>query len=63
MKRNFVKTLEQARHHNEAPFPREEYAARLKRIRQLMADDNVDLLFLTSPESLFYVSGFQCEWY
>ncbi len=28
-----------------------------------MEREGVDLLFLTSPESLYYVSGFQCEWY
>jgi Xaa-Pro aminopeptidase len=28
-----------------------------------MADDAIDLLWLSAPESLFYVSGYTCEWY
>ena len=63
MKRNFLKALREAPSHKEVPFPREEYQGRLDRIRLGMADAGVDMLFLTSPESLFYVSGFQCEWY
>ena len=51
---NCVPDLEQA-------FPREEYQARLSRIRERMAGENIDLLFLTSPEAINYVSGYQCE--
>jgi Xaa-Pro aminopeptidase len=47
----------------EHAFPREEYDARLTRIRERMARDRIDLLFLTAPESINYVSGYQCEWY
>ena len=47
----------------EHPFPREEYQARLTRIRERMSRESIDLLFLTSPEAMNYVSGFQCEWY
>ena len=47
----------------ELAFPKEEYRARLGRIRERMARDKIDLLFLTAPESLNYVSGYQCEWY
>jgi Xaa-Pro aminopeptidase len=47
----------------EHPFPPEEYRARLERIRARMAKDRIDTLFLTAPESLNYVSGYQCEWY
>ena len=47
----------------ELAFPPEEYRARLTRIRERMARDDIDLLFLTSPEAMNYVSGYQCEWY
>lgn len=63
MKRNLQRALERAEEHKEVPFPAEEYASRIERIRAEMERARVDLLFLTAPESLFYVSGFQCEWY
>ena len=63
MKRNFETALSEAAAHKEVPFPAEEYEKRLARIRAAMADAEIDLLFLTAPESLYYVSGFQCEWY
>jgi Xaa-Pro aminopeptidase len=47
----------------DVPFTREEYRDRLTRVRTRMATDRIDLLYLTSPESLFYVSGYACEWY
>ena len=47
----------------EVPFEEEEFAGRLQRIRAAMAGAGIDCLFLTSPESLYYVSGFQCMWY
>lgn len=28
-----------------------------------MADEKIDLLYLMAPESMFYVSGYTCEWY
>lgn len=47
----------------EVPFSRAEYRERLTRIRTRMAADGLDVLYLTSPESLCYVSGYTCEWY
>ena len=47
----------------EVPFSEEEFAGRLRRIRAAMAAARIDCLFLTSPESLYYVSGYQCMWY
>ena len=47
----------------EVPFGEEEFAARLERIRGAMAAAGIDCLFLTSPESLYYVSGYLCMWY
>ena len=47
----------------EVAFSREEYAERLTRIRKAMAAAKIDCLFLTSPESMYYVSGYRCMWY
>ena len=47
----------------EVPFDEEEFAGRLQRIRAEMARAGIDCLFLTSPESLYYVSGYLCMWY
>ena len=63
MKANFEAALAIAPQHKEVPFPDKEYENRLNRIRHLMEASGIGLLFLTSPESLYYVSGFQCEWY
>ena len=48
---------------SEVPFSKEEFANRLDRIRASMAKSGIDCLFLTSPESMYYVSGFICMWY
>jgi len=47
----------------EIPFSLAEYRARLDRIRGLMERDGIDLLYLSAPESMYYVSGYQAEWY
>ncbi len=47
----------------EQPFSDEEFANRLTRIRQAMAETKIDCLFLSSPESMYYVSGYMCMWY
>jgi len=47
----------------ELAFTQDEYDERLTRIRQRMAADGIDLLWLMAPESLYYVSGYKCEWY
>ena len=47
----------------EQPFSDEEFANRLIRIRQAMAEANIDCLFLSSPESMYYVAGYVCMWY
>ena len=53
----------QARAEPEVPFDETEFAGRLRRIRAAMARARIDCLFLTSPESLYYASGYQCMWY
>jgi Xaa-Pro aminopeptidase len=47
----------------ELAFSLEEFQHRLQRIRARMEDDNIDVLWLMAPESLYYVSGYKCIWY
>jgi len=47
----------------ELPFSRAEYKPGLKKIQAFVSSSRIDLLFLSSPESLFYVSGYRTEWY
>lgn len=45
------------------PFPPAEYRARLDKVRKAMTASKIDLLFVASPESLYYLSGYQALWY
>lgn len=47
----------------EVPFSLAEYAERLRRVREGMRERQIDLLYLSAPESLHYLSGYQSEWY
>jgi Xaa-Pro dipeptidase len=47
----------------EAPFSLDEYRERLDRVRAIMEREGIDLLYLGTPESMFYLSGYQAEWY
>jgi Xaa-Pro aminopeptidase len=47
----------------EAPFSLAEYRDRLQRVRKEMARRRIDLLYLSSPESMYYLSGYQAIWY
>jgi Xaa-Pro aminopeptidase len=47
----------------EVPFPVEEYDARLKKVQARMAKDDIEVLFVSAPEGINYLSGYQCEWY
>jgi len=47
----------------ELGFTREEFQSRLDAVRARMAAERIDLLWLMAPESLYYVSGYTCEWY
>jgi Xaa-Pro dipeptidase len=47
----------------EVPFSVTEYRERLSRVREIMARKKINLLFLSAPASLFYISGYQAEWY
>ena len=45
------------------PFSKEEYKRRLSRVRELMAIEKIELLFVTSPESMCYLHGYEARWY
>ena len=45
------------------PFSAEGYASRLARIKAEMVARDIDLLIVSAPEGLNYVSSFLCEWY
>jgi Xaa-Pro aminopeptidase len=47
----------------ELPFSLEEYANRLTSVRQRMAEANIDVLYLTAPESMYYLTGYRACWY
>ncbi|MET3289216.1 UNVERIFIED_CONTAM: Xaa-Pro aminopeptidase [Brevibacillus sp. OAP136] len=47
----------------ELAFPILEYKNRLNKIRKAMAEQNIDLLYITNPENLYYVSGYSAAWY
>ena len=47
----------------EVPFSEEEFSNRLTRVRESMAERGIDCLFLTSPESMYYIAGYICMWY
>lgn len=47
----------------EVAFPREEYARRLELVRRRMADAGLDLLYVTNPDHICWLSGYQAEWF
>lgn len=45
------------------PFPQEEYDNRLANAKKIMREKGVEMLLLTSPEALYYFSGYKLSWY
>jgi len=45
------------------PFPRSEFKERLARLKAAMRSKGLDMVFLSSPESMYYISGYRNEWY
>ncbi len=45
------------------PFPPMEYRNRVNKIRKKMYESGIDMLYLTSPESMYYVTGLNMVWY
>jgi Xaa-Pro aminopeptidase len=60
---NKERTLSLGRPQPEIAFPREEYDRRLEVVRHNMSRAGVDLLYVTMPDHLCYVSGYQAEWF
>jgi Xaa-Pro dipeptidase len=48
---------------SELPFTMEEYATRLANVRRVMAARSIDILLVTSPENMFYLTGYQTTGY
>ena len=44
-------------------FSRDEYRERLRRVREILTDREIDLLYVTSPPNLFYLTGYELIWY
>ena len=47
----------------EVAFSREEYGRRLNLVRRRMADASIDLLYVTNPDHICWLSGYQAEWF
>lgn len=47
----------------ESVFPKEEVDSRIKALRRLMVEKGIDLLLVTGPENIFYLSGQQTPGY
>lgn len=45
------------------PFPRAEYADRLRRMRRAMADADVTVAILTAPDTMAWLTGYRVRWY
>lgn len=45
------------------PFPLFEYRRRRERVRDEMAARGIDVLYVTSPPNLLYLTGYQAIWY
>lgn len=45
------------------PFPPREFRERLARLKSAMGGRGLDMVFLSSPESMYYFSGYKNEWY
>ena len=48
---------------SELAFEPEEYHARIQKVRRLMAEQKIDLLYVTTPEHVCYLHGFFASWY
>ena len=44
-------------------FSRDEYMARIRRLRGLMAEHKIDLLYVTAPDHVAYLHGYAASWY
>ncbi|MBM3583827.1 MAG: aminopeptidase P family protein [Alphaproteobacteria bacterium] len=44
-------------------FSRDEYMARIRRVRALMAEARIDVLYVTTPDHVCWLHGFFASWY
>jgi Xaa-Pro aminopeptidase len=47
----------------ELPFSQQEYKERQERLRQQMERENLDLIYLTAPDSMYYFHGYNARYY
>jgi Xaa-Pro aminopeptidase len=47
----------------ELPFTLEEYEQRQNRVREMMDEAGLEMIYVTSPEGMFYLSGYRASWY
>ncbi len=47
----------------ELAFSREEYAGRIRKVRGLMAEAGIDVLYVTTPEHVCWLHGYFASWY
>jgi len=47
----------------ELAFDRSEYLDRIRRVRALMAEAKIDLLYVTTPEHITWLHGYYASWY
>ena len=47
----------------ELAFTKGEYLSRIRRVRKLMAEQRIDLLYVTAPDHVCYLHGFLASWY
>lgn len=47
------------RYRNDIAFPMDEYERRLKALRERMAKSDIDVMLITTPENICYISGFE----
>lgn len=45
------------------PFPYSEFEDRLRKTRERMQEKGIDMLYITMPESMYYISGLNLNWY
>jgi Xaa-Pro aminopeptidase len=49
--------------HSDLAFERSEYLSRIRRVRERMAEQKIDLLYVTTPDHVCYLHGFFASWY
>lgn len=57
------RTLESGRPDPEIAFPLSEYRRRLDLVRANLQRAGIDLLYVTNPDHIGYLSGYQAEWF